>query len=131
MIAPTAALKPTKPALGFSGGLAGLWSSTARVWTKPTPTGVAARTPRVIHERWQQWQALGPARLACKGVPAQIAWTEYEGWPRGRVVYQKPTRHSLLYADRRLQKPAVIDVLKAGFGLNGAEVKVIVRSDSH
>ena len=35
------------------------------------------------YERWQEWQALGPARLACKGFPAQIAWTEYDDWPRG------------------------------------------------
>ena len=32
------------------------------------------------------------ARLARKGFPAQIARTEYDGWPRGRFVYQKPTQ---------------------------------------
>ncbi len=33
----------------------------------------------------------------------------------------------MLYADRRLQKPAIIDALKVGFGLNAAELKVIVQ----
>jgi hypothetical protein len=46
-----------------------------------------------------------------KGFPAQIAWTEYDDWPRGRVVYQKPTQLFVLYADRRLQKPAIIPVV--------------------
>jgi hypothetical protein len=71
------------------------------------------------------------ARLACNGLPAQIAWTEYDDWPRGRVVYQKPTQYFVLCADRRLQKPDIIDALKVGFGLYAAEVKVIISSDSH
>jgi HlyD family secretion protein len=50
-------------------------------------------------------------------------------WPRGRIVYETPTCRFVLYADRRLQKPDVIDALKTAFGLN--ETEVIVRSDSH
>ena len=82
------------------------------------------------YQRWQQWQALGSGRLLHKGFPAQIAWTEYDDWPRGRIVYQKRMQHFVVYADRRLQKPAIIDALKVGFGLNAAELKVTVRSDS-
>jgi hypothetical protein len=67
--------------------------------------------------------------LAAGGYPDSIAWSEYDQWPRGRIVYETPTRHFVFYADRRLQKPDVIDSLKTAFGLNDAEV--IVRSDSH
>ena len=83
------------------------------------------------YERWQEWQALGVAQLAAGGYPEHIAWTEYDQWPRGRIVYQTPRRRFMLYADRRLQQPAIINAIKTAFGLNDAEVKVIVRSDSH
>ena len=83
------------------------------------------------YERWQEWQALGVARLAALGYPGRIVWTEYDQWPRGRIVYQTATQCFVLYADRRLQQPTVIDALKTVFGLNDAKVKVIVRSDSH
>ena len=83
------------------------------------------------YERWQEWQALGMERLAALGFPDRIAWTEYDRWPRGRIAYQTPTQRFVFYADRRLQKPAIIDVLKTAFGLNEPEVEVSVRSDSH
>ena len=69
--------------------------------------------------------------LAALGYPGRIVWTEYDQWPRGRIVYQTPTQRFVLYADRRLQQPTIIDALKTAFGLNDAKVKVIVRSDSH
>ena len=83
------------------------------------------------YERWQEWQALGVARLTVLGYPGRIVWTEYDQWPRGRIVYQTATQRFVLYADRRLQRPALIDALKIVFGLNDAKVKVIVRSNSH
>jgi hypothetical protein len=38
-------------------------------------------------------------------------------------------RRFVIYADRRLQRPDIIDALKIAFGL--IEAEVIVRSDSH
>ena len=69
------------------------------------------------------------ARLADIGYPDRIASTEYDQWPRGRIVYETPPRRFVLYADQRLQKPDIIDTLKTAFGLN--EVEVVVRSDAH
>ena len=71
------------------------------------------------------------ARLTALGYPGRIVWTGYDQWPRGRIVYQTAAQRFVLYADRRLQQPTIIDALKTAFGLNGAKVKVIVRSDSH
>jgi hypothetical protein len=75
------------------------------------------------------WRALGGAQRASAGYPDCIASTECKQWPRGRIVYEMPTRRFVIYADRRPQQPAIIETLKLAFGLSGAEV--IVRSDSH
>jgi hypothetical protein len=83
-------------------------------------------TVALDYERWQEWQVLGGARRAAAGYPDRIASTEYDRWPR---VYERPACRFVLYADRRLQQPDIIDTLKTAFGLNQAEV--IVRSDSH
>ena len=73
----------------------------------------------------------GARRSAAKGYPARIAPTEYDQWPRGRIVYETPTRHFVIYADRRLQKPDIIDALKTAFGLTESKLIVRIRSDSH
>ncbi len=130
-IAPTSALAPTKPAVGIFWLVDGALLIDRSTLDEAEPYGDCLTHAAGHYQRWQQWQTLGPARLGGRGFPAQIAWTEYDDWPRGRVVYEKPTQHFVLYADRRLQKPAIIDALKVGFGLNAAELKVIVRSDSH
>ena len=80
-------------------------------------------------ELWERWRRLGAARLAARGRPAQIASTEYDEWPRGRIVYEQPARRFVLYADRRLQAPDIVAALKAAFWLIGAEA--VVKSDLH
>jgi hypothetical protein len=81
------------------------------------------------YERWEEWKRLGSAQLVALGYPKRISWTEYDDWPRGRIVYEKPARRFIIYADLRLQKPDVYDALKIAFGLNNAAV--IVVSDAH
>jgi hypothetical protein len=71
------------------------------------------------------------ARLVAKAYPDRIASTEYDQWPRGRIVYETPTRRFVIYADRRLQKPDIIDALKTAFGLTESKLIVRIRSDSH
>ena len=67
--------------------------------------------------------------MAALGLPRLIASTEYDDWPPGRIVYEKPGRRFVIYADRPLQKPEVIDALKTAFALQNSEV--MVRSDPH
>jgi hypothetical protein len=64
-------------------------------------------TPSASRERCVgKWRKqLGALRLVALGLPRQIASTQYDDWPRGRVVYEKPGRRFVIYADRRLQKP--------------------------
>jgi len=81
------------------------------------------------YERWQAWQARGTRWLLSRNIPAPIATTEYDDWPRGRVVYEMAPKRFVIYADRRLQAAHIVDQLKQAFGLTSAEV--IVKSDAH
>ena len=78
---------------------------------------------------WETWRRLGVHGLRRRGLPGLIASTEYETFPRGRIVFHAPTRTFWIYADRRLQRPAIIAQIKTAFGLEAAEA--IVKSDSH
>ncbi len=85
--------------------------------------------PRGHHEMWERWRRLGPAGLASRGLPAAIAWHEYEHFPRGRVVFDTTTDRFTLYADRRLQAPPTLARVLRAFGLD--PVCCTVRSDPH
>ncbi len=81
------------------------------------------------YDRWQQWQCLGGRALLAAGYPKSILSTEYDEWPRGRVVYETPANRFILYADRRLQRPEIVAALKSIFGIAAADV--VVKSDLH
>ncbi len=85
--------------------------------------------PRGHHDVWERWRRLGPAGLARRGLPAAIAWHEYEHFPRGRVVFDTTTDRFTLYADRRLQAPPTLPRVLRAFGLDPA--RCTVRSDPH
>jgi hypothetical protein len=131
VVAPTAALALTPPAVGIFWRVDGVLVVDRSTLDEGDPYGDCLTHAAGHYERWQEWQALGMTRLTALGYPSRIAWTEYDQWPRGRIVYQTATQRFVLYADRRLQQPALIDALKTAFGLEDAKVKVIVRSDSH
>ncbi len=130
-VAPTAALAPTPPAVGIFWRVNGVLVIDRSTLDEAEPYGDCLTHAAGHYERWQEWQALGVTRLTVLGYPGRIVWTEYDQWPRGRIVYQTATQRFVLYADRRLQRPTIIDALKTAFGLNDAKVKVILRSDSH
>lgn len=85
--------------------------------------------PRGHHEVWESWRRLGPARLARRGLPALIAWHEYEHFPRGRVVFDTRTARFTFYADRKLQAPTVLRRVLHAFDLDTARCEV--QSDPH
>ncbi|MEX0827325.1 MAG: hypothetical protein WD005_00055 [Haliea sp.] len=81
------------------------------------------------YERWEGWQAIGASRLLSLGYPDAIVTSEYDDWPRGRIVHEVPANRFVLYADRRLQTPDIIAALTEAFQLEAQ--KVVVRSDAH
>jgi hypothetical protein len=129
VLAPNAAIAPTAPAVGIFWRVNRILVIDRSTLDEAEPYGDCLTHAAGHYDRWQEWQALGIAWLEAAGYPDRIAWTEYDQWPRGRIVYETPRQAFVLYADRRLQKPDVINALKTTFGLNDAEV--IVRSDSH
>jgi hypothetical protein len=93
------------------------------------PYGDFLTHPRGHYEMWEAWRPLGPAGLARRGLPPAIAFREYEEFPRGRIVFQTRERLFVIYADRRLQTPAMVARIIATFGLDGE--RTAVRFDAH
>jgi hypothetical protein len=129
LVAPKAALAATPPAVGIFWRVNDVLVVDRSTLDEGEPYGDCIGHAAGHYDRWEEWRALGAARLNAAGYPADIVPTEYDQWPRGRIVYETPARRFVLYADRRLQKPGIIDALKTAFGLKQAEV--IVRSDAH
>ena len=128
-IAPKEALTPTPPAVGIFWRVDGVLVIDRSTLDNAEPYGDCITHAAGHYERWEEWRALTGARRASAGFPDCIASTEYDQWPRGRIVFERSLRRFVLYADQRLQRAAIIEALKVAFGLSGAEV--IVRSDSH
>jgi hypothetical protein len=129
LVVPKAALALTPPAVGIFWRVNDVLVIDRSTLDEGEPYGDCIGHAAGHYDRWEEWRALGAARLNAAGYPADIVLTEYDQWPRGRIVYETPARRFVLYADRRLQKPGIIDALKAAFGLKQAAV--IVRSDAH
>ena len=129
VIAPTAMLLPTRPAVGIFWNISGVLVVDRSTLDEAEPYGDCITHAAGHYDRWQEWQMLSKAQRTRAGYPALIASTEYDEWPRGRIVYEVPARRFIIYADRRLQQPDVITALKAIFGLG--QSNVIIRSDSH
>lgn len=129
VITPCSALAPTLPAVGIFWRVAGALVIDRSTLAEAEEYGECLTHAGGHYERWMAWQALGPTLRAAAGYPEQIGTSEYDEWPRGRIVYETGPARFILYADRRLQHPGLIAQLKAAFGLDQAEV--VVRSDSH
>ncbi len=122
------------PSVGIFWGLregAGPWElvHAGLPLSEAEPYGDCLTYPGAHFDVWEGWRRLRPAGLRKRGLPTMIASYEYEHFPRGRLVYETVPRRFVLYTDRRLQRPAIIDQLRQSFGL--VEAAVIVRSDSH
>ena len=93
------------------------------------PYGDCLTHRRGHYEVWEAWRRLGPVDLARRGLPTLIAWHEYEHFPRGRVVFDAGRNRFIIYADRRLQVPAILHRILDAFGLDPAHCDV--RADPH
>ena len=91
--------------------------------------GACLTYPGGHYDVWEGWRRLRPAELQQRGLPALIAWNEYEHFPRGRVVYAITHDQFTIYADRRLQAPSTISRIARLFGLETK--RVVIRSDEH
>jgi hypothetical protein len=81
------------------------------------------------YEHWNKLAAMGQLALLDLGIPDVVRWTEYEEWPRGRVVFHRPDNRFILYADPTLQTPPIIAEIVHRFSLPADRTDV--RSDAH
>jgi hypothetical protein len=125
---PVASAAPT-PSVGIFWGINGVLAIDYSAITEAEQYGECTTHARGHYDCWQHWQALGARRLKANGCPSSIMYTEYEVWPRGRIVFDTSSKGFILYADQQLQKSAIVAALKTAFGI--AEEVVTIRSDLH
>lgn len=81
------------------------------------------------YEFWSAVSRLAISELRKRHLPDVVKWSEYEEWPRGRVVFHVPTDRFILYADRKLQSSGVIERIVLRFLL--PLDRMDVRDDPH
>ena len=69
------------------------------------------------YETWAQWRR---DRTVDPALRALVRSYEYEAWPLGRIVFDRPRDLFILYADRKLLTPATIARIKTHFHLPAA-----------
>ncbi len=128
-IAPASARRDIGPSVGI------FWSIDNTLLLDRSPLaqaelyGDCLTHPDGHYEQWERWRRLGIRQLRRLGYPTIITTTEYEAWPRGRVVYEKPKAQFIIYADRRLHAQAIVSALVAAFGLVDQSWRVM--ADAH
>ena len=125
---------PPSPSVGIfwlipSAGKAVLFTQRSAL-EDAEPYGDCLTHPVGHYELWERLQALPFPAFKKRGLPVEIKSTEYEHYPRGRVVYEKPSETFVIYTDARLQVPEVVSKITEAFHLEG-QTNVNLRSDSH
>jgi hypothetical protein len=75
---------------------------------------------------WAGWRL---DRTVDPALRAIVRSSEYEDWPRGRIVFDRSRDLFILYADRKLMTPATIARIEAQFHLPAERTDV--QSDFH
>ena len=78
------------------------------------------------YEVWQNWRRSRVLNPDSRGV---VRSYEYEDWPRGRIVFNRPKARFILYADRKLLRPETLKRIARRFALPPASADV--ETDFH
>lgn len=81
------------------------------------------------YDYWFQLAHRGATRLRSEGLPTAPVWSEYEEWPRGRVMYDTAASRFVIRADRQLHRPPIVSLIADRFGIEGSEF--VVLADDH
>ena len=80
------------------------------------------------YDVWEGWQS--GSRPVRTGFASLVGASEYEEWPRGRVVYHPDNQRFILYADAQiLRRPCLIKVIHETFGL--PPDRTLTKADGH
>jgi hypothetical protein len=80
------------------------------------PYGDCLTFPDGHADTWEAWRD-GALPLPAHALRAVITATEYDEWPRGRIVSDRSATHFIVYADRQLLLPARLARIVAAFAL--------------
>jgi hypothetical protein len=80
-------------------------------------------------EHWSHLAGRGTRALREAKLSTAPVWSEYEEWPRGRVLYDSVSRHFIIRADTRLHHPDFIRLIAEHFRIDMAATTV--KSDEH
>ena len=90
--------------------------------------GDCLTSPAGHYETWQAWRR-GQPKPPLPALASIIAADEYEHWPRGRIVLDRPAAKFILYADRQLLTAPRLAQIRTHFRLPRAQT--IARTDPH
>ncbi len=80
-------------------------------------------------EYWSSLARRGARSLREAGLPSAPVWSEYEEWPRGRVLYDCLARRYVIRADKQLHHPAFVRLIADRFCVRG--LNLMVLPDDH
>lgn len=84
-------------------------------------------SPHGHYDVWNEWQSKGHPDASLRAV---IAASEYEEWPRGRIVFDTKSERFTLYADMQiLKRPPLLSDIRELFKLPKRRTEA--KPDSH
>ena len=69
------------------------------------------------YDCWETMRSRGAPYIRSRGLSMALLQSEYEEWPRGRIVFHTGTLRFSLLADRRLHTPERIGLIRDEFNL--------------
>ena len=126
-VAPVSAVRCV-PAVGIFWLIAGTLAIDATALAEAETYGECLTHAAGHHERWEAWRALDGAARRRSGLPAVLFASEYDEWPRGRVVFEVEPARFVVYADRRLWRPETLEAIRSAFALG---TEAVLRADAH
>jgi hypothetical protein len=76
-------------------------------------------------EHWSLLARRGARALREAGLPTAPIWSEYEEWPRGRVLYDCTARRFVVRADRQLHRPEFVRLIADCFQFAAADATIL------
>ena len=76
-------------------------------------------------EFWSGLARRSPRLLRAAGIPTTAVWSEYEEWPRGRVLYDCAAGGFIIRAHRQLHRPAFVRLIADRFRFVTADASVL------
>ena len=80
-------------------------------------------------EYWADLAHRGALALRAAGLPTAPVWSEYDEWPRGRVMHDCTCKRFLVRADMQLRRPKFVRIIAERFGI--PIQRTLVLADDH